>query len=297
MEIQLDKFVEPFSLRYTLQCGQSFRWEKYGGWWYGAVRNKVVKIKEVNRRLEFEGASVDFVKSYFRLDDNLPAILSQISKDIHIKRAVQMVQGLRILRQDPWECLISYICAVYKNIPAIKDMLQRLSKQFGEKRLVGGHTFYTFPKPEDLAGADVNQIKTCKLGFRAKYVWKAARDVHDGKFGLETLKKMSYETAKQELLTLSGVGQKVADCVLLFSLGKLEAFPVDVWVKRIVMKHYPHHFEPCFMKKVLNKKTISPLEYQKINSFGRTYFGKYAGYAQEYLYALRKQIVNNRFME
>jgi N-glycosylase/DNA lyase len=297
MEIQLNTLVEPFDLSYTLQCGQSFRWEKYGEWWYGVVRNKVVKIKEVDRRLEFEGVSVDFVKNYFRLDDNLPAILHQISKDVHIKRAVQMVQGLRILRQDPWECLISYICAVYKNIPAIKDMIQRLSKQFGEKRLVDGYVFYTFPKPEDLASADINQIKMCKLGFRAKYVSKTARDVHDEKFGLDPLKKMSYETAKQELLTLSGVGQKVADCVLLFSIGKLEAFPVDVWVKRIVMKHYPHHFEPCFVKKILNKKTISPLEYQKINSFGRTYFGKYAGYAQEYLYALRKQIVNNKFTE
>ncbi|MEA2089425.1 MAG: DNA glycosylase [Thermoproteota archaeon] len=285
MEIQLDKFVTPFDLEHTLRCGQSFRWGKHGGWWYGVVKNKVVKIRRANTGLEFEGASVDFVENYFRLDDNLPAILHQISKDDCIKRAVQMFQGLRILRQEPWECLISYICSTYKNIPAIKDMVQRLSKQFGERRIVNGYTFYTFPKPEDLADADVKQLKVCKLGFRAKHVLETTKNVYDGEFSLEALKKMSYENAKQELLTLPGVGQKVADCVLLFSLDKLEAFPVDVWVKRVTMKYYSHHFEPRFVEKVSNKKAITPLEYRKINSFGRTHFGKYAGYAQEYLFA------------
>lgn len=290
MEIRLDQSVTPFNLEHTLQCGQSFRWEKRGGWWCGVVGEKVVKIRQVSERLEFEGASVNFVKVYFRLDDDLLQILSQISKDVHIKQAVQTLRGLRILRQEPWECLISYICATHTNIPAIKNMIYRLSKEFGRRKMRDGYTFYSFPKPADLANADVKKLEVCKLGFRAKRVLETARIVHSGKFSLEALKKVGYEAARQKLLTLPGVGQKVADCVLLFSLDKLEAFPVDVWIKRIIMKQYSDHFEPSFIEKVLNKVSLTPLEYRKINSFGRTYFGKYAGYAQEYLFAYSRLI-------
>jgi N-glycosylase/DNA lyase len=274
----------PFNLDFTLCCGQSFRWKKLNEWWYGIDGDKVFKIKQIGDELEFEGTDADFIKKYFGLHDDLPKILSQIAKDEHIKRAVKAFNGLRILRQDPWECLISYICATYKNIPAIKQMLFNLSKKFGDKTVFDGYKFYTFPTAAKLANATINELIECGLGYRAKYVSETAKRVYEGVFDLESLRRKSYEEAKRELLNLPGVGLKVADCVSLFSLEKLEAFPVDVWIKRIILKHYTNHFEDEFIKKISLKKGPTRSEYDSLNLFGRRYFGEYAGYAQEYLY-------------
>ncbi|MEM3824463.1 MAG: DNA glycosylase, partial [Candidatus Bathyarchaeia archaeon] len=123
----------PFNLDATLCCGQAFRWNKRGEWWYGVVERKLLKIRQVGNELEFDNADADFVKNYFGLNDDLPNILLKISKDEHIKQTIEKFNGLRILRQNPWECLISYICATYKNISAIKQMLFSLSKKFGEE--------------------------------------------------------------------------------------------------------------------------------------------------------------------
>jgi N-glycosylase/DNA lyase len=231
-----------------------------------------------------------FWRSYFRLDDDLPKIYSQIVKDQHIKAAVERFEGLRLLRQEPWECLISYVCATNKNIPAIKDMIFRLCENFGERLLFEGREFYTFPTPNDLANADIEELRACKLGFRAERVQNAAKKVNSKELSLEALHKISYEEAWEELLKLPGVGPKVADCVLLFSLDKLEAFPIDVWMKRIVMKHYHDHFERSFVKRVSGKKSLSRAEYRKIGLFGRKYFGKFVGYAQEYLYHYERRM-------
>lgn len=294
IQIQLDQSTTPFDLDHTLRCGQSFRWEKLSGWWYGVVEGKVVKVSQVGDKLLFqtfpERKEADFVENYFRLDDNLLHILSKINRDKHIGRAIQRFRGLRITRQEPWECLISYICATYKNIPAIKNMVLNLSKRFGRKIMFEGRDFYTFPKPSDLADADLKQVKACKLGFRAERVLETSRIVHNKELDLETLRKMDCRRAKRELLLLPGVGQKVADCVLLFSLDKLEAFPVDVWVKRAILEYYSNCFEESFVKKISRRPSLTSGEYGEISSFGRTYFGEYAGYAQEYLFALsRKQ--------
>jgi len=132
------------NLDFTLSCGQSFRWEKLGEWWYGVAKEKVFKIQQISNELLFENADADFIKEYFGLRDDLPRILSQIAKDEQVKNAVRALEGLRILRQDPWECLISYICATYKNIPAIKRMLFNLSKRFGEKTASDGYDFTLF---------------------------------------------------------------------------------------------------------------------------------------------------------
>ncbi len=292
MEIQLNEANTPFSLEHTLSCGQVFRWEKIGEWWYGVVGEKAVKVRQIGGRLLFQGfpekVDAQFIENYFRLDDNLPLILSRINKDRHIDRAIQVFYGLRIIRQEPWECLISYLCATNANIPAIRKMILNLSKKFGRKITLDNHDFYTFPKAEDLAQADSEEIQKCKLGFRAERVLKVSRMIKEKEFDLEALRKMDYKEAKGKLMSLPGVGHKVADCVLLFSLGKLEAFPVDVWMKRIILKLYPEHFEPCFVKKVLAKKSITSKEYERISSFGRNYFGEYAGYAQEYLFHFRK---------
>jgi N-glycosylase/DNA lyase len=288
MDIQLDKSTVPFNLEYTLRCGQLFRWEKLDNWWYGVVKDTVVKIRQITDKLLFqtfpEKMNADFIKNYFRLDDDLPFILSQIAKDEHVKKVIQCFHGLRISRQEPWECLISYICATYKNIPAIKDMILNLSKRFGRKMTFNGHDFYTFPKPSDLAHVSLEEIRSCGLGFRAEGVLETSKILERGEFNLEDLRKMDYEKTRQKLLSLPGVGQKVADCVLLFSLDKLEAFPVDIWIKRAVIEFYPSYFEHSFIKRISGKNSITPPEYKTISSFGREYFGKYAGYAQEYLF-------------
>jgi len=288
MEIKLTQSITPFNLGHTLKCGQTFRWEILGGWWYGVVKGKGIKIKQVGDKLQFqsfpEEVNADFILNYFRFDDNLPLIISEINKDEHIRKAIQHFCGLRITRQEPWECLISYICATYKNIPAIKEMIRNLCRRFGRKTAFDGYSFYTFPKPNDLAEARLEDLRKCKLGFRAKRVLETSRIINNGELDLEALRQVNYEEAKPELLKLPGVGHKVADCVLLFSLDKLEAFPVDVWVKKIVLEFYPKFFTRLFMKNVSKRGSLTDHDYEKFSGFGKEYFGAYAGYAQEYLY-------------
>jgi len=288
MELKLNRSRVPFSLEHTLECGQLFRWKKLGDWWYGVVADRVVKIKQSNEGLMFqffpETANHGFIENYLRLDDDLPNIFSQINKDEIMRRAINLYCGLRLSRQEPWECLISYICATFKSIPAIKKMIYNISRCFGERLTFEGHDFYTFPKPNQLAQASPKDLRSCGLGFRAERVLETAKVVDSGKLSLEALKCLDYSEAKCELLVLQGVGHKVADCVLLFSLEKLEAFPIDVWMKRAVTNLYSRHFDSSFIKRVAGKGSITPKEYETIGSFGREYFGNYAGYAQEYLF-------------
>jgi N-glycosylase/DNA lyase len=274
----------PFNLDFTLCCGQTFRWDKHGDWWYGVVGQEAFKIRQECGALEFEGVNERFVWNYFRLQDDLPRILSDINKDENVQAAIDEFRGLRILRQEPWECLISYICATYKSIAAIKSMLANLSRRFGEEIHLENQSFYGFPKPERLAKTELQDLAACGLGYRAKYVLKTANLICDGTLDLERLKKRSYAKAKRELMNLPGVGPKVADCVLLFSLEKLEAFPVDVWIKRTVLEYYAQHLPTEFVKKISAQGSLSTSAYERLSSFGREYFGKYAGYAQEYLY-------------
>ena len=287
MEIRLSHST-PFNLDFTLSCGQSFRWNKHGEWWYGVVKEKIFRIRQVGDKLEFENVDADFVKDYFGLHDDMPRIFSKITRDKYIKKAVKKFEGLHILRQDPWECLISYICATYKNVPAIRQMLFNLSKKFGDKTVFNGYDFYTFPTPARLTKASVKELAECGLGYRARYVSETAKMIYEGNVDFESLRKANYEKARQKLLNFLGVGLKVADCVLLFSLGKLEAFPVDVWIKRVILKYYANHFPSEFIRKISAKKTLANSEYERLNLFGRRYFGKYAGYAQEYLYHFEK---------
>jgi N-glycosylase/DNA lyase len=288
----LNPAVTPFSLERTLRCGQTFRWEKLGNWWYGVVDGNILKMKQTKDRLQFAAfpkrASMDFVTKYFRLDDDLPHILSTINRDRYMRRAIQGFAGLRLVRQEPWECLVSYICATYKNIPAIKRMIYALAMRLGERLTFNDHEFHIFPKPGDLARASLEDLRACELGFRAPRVLKTARILYEQEFSLDALKEMSYERAKRELLSLPGIGHKVADCVLLFSLDKLEAFPVDVWIKRAMLEFYAGKFQKTFSKPLSGKKSPTPTEYAKFSSFGRKHFGEYAGYAQEYLFAFSR---------
>jgi N-glycosylase/DNA lyase len=273
-----------FDLDFSLCCGQVFRWRKINGWWYGVVGEHVFKIRQCGAQLEFENINREFVQNYFGLNDDLAKIKSCVGKDDYIRSALQRFEGLRIVRQMPWECLISFICATYKNIAAIELMLKKLSIKYGEKQVFDSLEFYTFPTVERLANASENGLQECGLGYRAKYVQKTARKILDETINLENLKTLPYLEGRKVLLEFSGVGFKVADCVLLFSLEKMEAFPVDVWVKRVILTHYANQLPAETVKKMQNRSSLTNNEYQKIGDFARSYFGRYAGYAQEYLF-------------
>jgi N-glycosylase/DNA lyase len=274
----------PFDLDFSLCCGQVFRWQKVDGWWYGVVGENVVKICQCGAELKFENVNADFVRTYFGLNDNLEEIGQCIARDDNVRLALRKFEGLRIVRQLPWECLISFICATYKSITAIELMLKKLSMKYGEKQVFDGCDFYAFPTVEKLANASENGLRECGLGYRAKYVQATAKKIQNENINLEDLKNLPYLEARKKLLELSGVGLKVADCVLLFSLKKMEAFPVDVWVKRVVLNHYANQLPEPFVKKLHSHNSLTNGEYEKIGAFARTYFGAYAGYAQEYLY-------------
>jgi N-glycosylase/DNA lyase len=285
------KLNVPFDLDLTLCCGQVFRWQKTGDWWYGIVHDTAMKIRQTQNALEFAGVNVDFVKDYFGLTDDLTQISRCICKDKVIAKALKQFEGLRIVRQNPWECLVSYICATNKNIPAIEDMLKKMCRKFGEKICFEGQEFYGFPTAQKLAAASGVELKSCSLGYRAKYLKEAAKKILEDAVNLEDYRRLSYEDAKKVLLTFPGVGPKVADCVLLFSLDKTEAFPIDVWVKRIMLKYYGNCLPQNMVEKMCAHKSVTNSEYACLNGFGRSYFGKYAGYAQEYLFHYERTLV------
>lgn len=274
----------PFDLDFSLRCGQVFRWQMHEGWWYGVVGQNVFKVRQCGSNFEFEGANEDFVKDYFGLNDNLQEIGKCIARDDFILKALSRFRGLRLVRQVPWECLISFICATYKSIAGIETMLRKISIKFGEKKIFDGMNFYAFPTVEDLANASENGLRECGLGYRAKYVHATAKEIHNKKIDLEYLKWLPYLEARKVLLKFPGVGLKVADCVLLFSLKKKEAFPVDVWMKRVILNHYANLLPEPFVNKIQSHDSLTNGEYLKIGDFARNYFGAYAGYAQEYLF-------------
>jgi N-glycosylase/DNA lyase len=259
-----------------------FRWTRIKHHWRGIVEGSVIIIRQKEKDLIISepptNIDATFLRNYFRLGDNLPEILSRIKKDAIIAKAIDELYGLRLIRQDPWECLISFICATYANIPRIKSMIANLSQKFGNKITSKEGIFYSFPNQETLAKATIRELRECGLGFRAKYVFETTQQIVDG-FNLQELSKLTYEKARNRLLSLPGVGSKVADCILLFSMDKLEAFPVDVWISRIISKYYSR----------LKFSMVHSAKYQQIRNFGRAYFGVNAGYAQEYLYHFYRQ--------
>jgi N-glycosylase/DNA lyase len=163
-------------------------------------------------------------------------------------------------------------------------MLLELSRKFGEKTKLDGMEFFTFPTPRNLAEAPCKDLFECGLGYRAKYVQETSKRIFENNFELEHIKQLPYDQAKKALCKFAGVGPKVADCVLLFSMGKLEAFPVDRWIERVILNHYAKQLPDDFAQKLAAREGLSNSEYAKLNAFGREYFGEYAGYAQEYLY-------------
>ncbi|MCU0632245.1 MAG: 8-oxoguanine DNA glycosylase [Methanolinea sp.] len=271
---------QPFDLDLTLSCGQVFRWERGKRGWTGVVGDSLICIRQEGRSLTFQGADPGCIISYFQLDEDLAGILSSIDRDPQIHAAISRCRGLRIVRQPAWECLASYICATYANIPGIKRRISLLCRCFGDPLLTPAGEVFTFPSPGAIAFSEPCRIAECRLGYRAPYLKETARVLADDPGWEERVRDLPYEKARRELLRLKGVGKKVADCVLLFAFGKHEAFPVDVWIQRILKTRYP--------------EGVTLRTYDQFNSFGRTHFGSYAGYAQEYLFCDRAAITGGR---
>ena len=276
---------QPLDLETTLESGQVFRWQRQGGWWNGFVRGRLVRLRgrpgglEYQAALESEGpeskirdphAEMEAVLSrFFRLDDDLAAVHRSLSKDPGLAKAIEKAPGLRLLRQDTWECLISFICSTNSNIPRIAGIVERLAQSFGHPARLGRLERSAFPSSEALAESDEAGLRALGLGYRAPYVLETARAIAGGQLSLEALEGQEYEAAKEALMGLHGVGEKVADCVLLFALEKREAFPIDVWLRRVLEEEYP-----------VERK----LPYAKLATWARERFGPWAGYAQQHLY-------------
>lgn len=260
-----------FDLGYTLDCGQVFRWKQDNGWWYGVVNGHVVHAfhdRENETLILDSRLPEEYLYRYFRLGDDLPSIFSDMDRDEYIHEAISKYRGMRLILQEPWECLISYMLATASNIPRIKKSIETMSRLFGDDL---GNGFYSFSEPESLADCCNEDLCECRMGFRTQRIVQAAQQVKAGEFDLNAPYEMDYGVAKQYLMSIEGIGDKVADCILLFAYGKMEAFPVDTHVEKIVRQYYSNSFE-------------GPCTKAKITAWARSYFGEYCGYAQQYLF-------------
>ena len=273
---------QQFSLERTLNCGQVFRWERSDdGWWIGVVGDRVIQIQQEDKRLTFKGAPSSFIKKYFSLDLDLQPVLKSINRDPFIHIAINRCKGLRLIRQPKWECLISYICSTNSNIPMIRRRIATIAQLFGKEIDFEDNTYFSFPDPSTISCSGGHAITECKLGYRAPYVLDTACKIADLKNWESSITSLPYEDARRQLMKLSGVGPKAADCILLFAFQKYEAFPVDVWIRRIMHQNY--------LKNLTVSSALTAGEYDEIRRFAKSHFGEYCGYAQEYLYAAREE--------
>ncbi len=269
----------PFSLEHTLESGQAFRWRKDSGWYWGVVAGVVFKVRETAGGVEFssgpasEMEAAPVLSSYLRLDDDLSAIYRELRRDARLAEAIERYPGLRLVRQEPWECLVSFVISAFSNIPRITKHVEDISSTFGDPVALGDYMRHSFPSPGQLVEVGEAQYREMGLGFRSRYLARLARTVLDLGFDLRALRRRSFGEARGTLLDLYGVGEKVADCVLAFSLDQLEAFPVDVWVRRAVQEWY---FD--------NRRQTD----RSVRLWAADYFGPNAGYAQQYLFHQRR---------
>lgn len=256
--------TDNFDVALSLDCGQAFRWSKgEDECWQGVVKGQFLKLKQSGSTITLYDTSEDIYnslwKEYFDLERNYGEIVSSYT-DNSLKTACEAFPGIRILKQDEWEAICSFIISANNNIPRIKGIIERFCECFGEK---AGQS-YSFPSAERIAGLTVEDLAPIRAGFRAKYIIDAAQKITSGEVNIEKIKAMPFDEAKAELLKIKGVGEKVAQCALLYGFGRVEAFPVDVWVKRILAELYPDGF---------------PEEYKETQ-----------GIAQQYLFHWRRNI-------
>lgn len=268
--------VAGYDLKATLDGGQAFRWHGVDGAWEGVVQGRWVRLRAVPGGLEAQAAQAvpdwEWLRHYLALDEDWEAIRATFPPDEPMQRAVAACPGLRLLRQDPWECLASFICSSTKQVVQIQEMVALLSGRLGDPVAVppGHRVEHAFPSPAQVAGAGEAFLRGCKLGFRAPYLLGTARQVAGGRPDLEALRQADLPTAREALMSLPGVGRKIADCVLLFGYGRQQAFPVDVWVERVLRRLY-----------FPRARRLAP---RRLRHFSETHFGPWAGYAQQYLF-------------
>ncbi len=262
-----------FSLEDTLNCGQSFSWIKEGRGYVNADVGQVVYIEQRGREIFYEASQDNDIdlKTLLGLRDPIDKIKTELARDGIMRESIEFAPGLRIVRDPFFSCLISFICSIWKNIPAIQLSMKRIRETWGPQYRFRGNTYFGMPGPDVLARSTITELRGLGLGFRAKYIKRTSEAITEGHATHESLKGQTYEEARSELKTLHGVGDKVADCVCLFSLGFLEAFPIDVWIERVIQEHYGIF-------------TASGKTYARKSAAARAHFGRFAGYAQEYLF-------------
>ena len=268
--------MSKIDLESSINSGQVFLWQNKDDIWYGINGQNVIKLQ---RKLStLDAITADFT----RYDDNIEQIIESISKDAIVKDAIAKYPGLCIFRQDPFQCLVSFIASSNSSIQKIRTCLTKLCKMYGERRTVDGEEFHVFPRPDSIADASVDDIAKSGTGYRSEFVKSAARMVSTGEIDLQKLRSTEYHKARDLICTVPGVGYKVADCVMLFSLEKLEAFPIDRWTSKILKDYYQGRFS------FETKKTITKPQYDIIHQEIVDYFGPYAGYAQQFLFKMER---------
>ncbi len=269
----------------SINSGQVFLWRKNREYWYGVNGLDILRIGNSGNIKSYQNTKTDF----FRRKDNIEKIIKSISKDNVTRTAVKKYLGLRLLKQDPFQCLISFIVSSNSNIQKIKKNLENLSKKFGSKVEFEGDEFFLFPKPEKIANASIEDIIKCGVGYRAKFIKEAAKIVVSKQVDFEDFKKTNYFEVKKEICLIPGIGNKVADCIMLFSLDKLEAFPLDRWMIRILEKYYSDEF-------ILETKTITEKQYDVLHRKIVKHFGPYAGYAQQFLFKMERENYQKKWL-
>lgn len=242
MDLRIEK--ENFDIRRTFLCGQCFRWKEDENGFSGAAMGRHITITQENGAVVLHGvneADIPLWERYFDLDTDYAALIERFSADETLKKAAEQSAGIRILRQEPFETLISFIISQNNNIPRICGIIDRLCESFGEKREWG----YAFPTAQQLKGLKPDDLAPLRAGFRARYICDAVEKINSGAVDFAAIDALPYEQAREQLKTIVGVGDKVADCVLLFGFHKLEAFPRDVWVKRLMAQFYPNGLPEC----------------------------------------------------
>lgn len=267
--------VRDYDLAATLTSGQAFRWWQHDPWWAGVIGTHWVRLRSKPSSITAETAAPvadwDWLTHYLQLHLDLSGVVRSFPDDEPMRAAVNACRGLRLLRQDPWECLASFILSSSKQIVQIRQITSLLCERYGEPLAVapGCPAAFAFPSPARLARVTETGLRTCKMGFRTPYLLATARLIACGQFDLARLHALPAEVARAELMSLPGVGQKIADCVLLFAYGVESAFPVDVWMVRALRQLY------------FPRRRVS---LQRLHRFAATYFGPRAGYAQQYLF-------------
>lgn len=277
--------IQAFELKDIFDCGQCFRWNAEDDCSYTGVFGKnVLNVKKIGNDIIFkgicEGSIERVVNNYFDLDRDYEEIKKRLAKiDKNMKESITYGSGIRILNQDLWETIISFIISANNNIPRIKGIIERLSKSYGNKIEYNGKTYYTFPTPKQLKNVTVEEYRKLGLGFRDIRLYETTQMILKKEVDLEEMKKNpNTMEVREQLLTLSGVGPKVADCILLFStLKRFEVFPIDVWVRRVMNDLY------------IKQEDENKVSKKQIERIAREKFGDLAGLAQQYLFYWRRE--------